>query len=509
MYTSTILLGLVAAVGSVSAQSASYTYVGAARLLPGTGKVVNNPATWNEGCQSACASSGFSFSYWKRDLQQCVCTEKGPLAGDLVDSFQQDANYFVVDVASTATWTACEEHLNSFTPVKTTTVSRPEECIASCAGYPGISSIATVGSDPAGSYVCSCYNSRINGYGGTSCKLGNIFVFYQSTPALTSGWSLKSQCIAEGSGGRALTGASTKAADMTWQKCTDFCDSKGFPIAGVEFSTECYCGAVLSNSASLTKTSSACTMKCSGDSKTTCGGSSALTLFVKDASVTGLSTDLTSKPVTLPAGWSAASSSCIAEGTSGRALASARLSAADMTIGKCLDFCQSKGWQYAGLEYANECYCGDQLLNGASLSNTLPASKCAMGCAGDQATTCGGSNSLQLYNNPDLALKNTINSGFTYQGCIKEVSGRALSATSVTTSDLTIDKCLDYCKGAGYFYAGLEYANECYCSNQLDNGASDQNFSNQCNMPCAGNSAQICGGPNAITLYAYAISRST
>lgn len=33
----------------------------------------------------------------------------------------------------------------------------------------------------------------------------------------------------------------------------------------------------------------------------------------------------------------------------------------DMTPVKCIRRCQSKGFMYAGLEWANECYCGDHV----------------------------------------------------------------------------------------------------------------------------------------------------
>ncbi|WWC70479.1 uncharacterized protein I206_104430 [Kwoniella pini CBS 10737] len=129
-----------------------------------------------------------------------------------------------------------------------------------------------------------------------------------------------------------------------------------------------------------------------------------------------------------------------------------------------------------------------------------------MGCAGDQATNCGGSNLLQLYNNPDLATKNTINSGFTYQGCMEEVLGRALSPTSIITSNLTIE---NFSMSVRHLDTSMLVLNTPTNASLRTNLTMDQYFSNQCNIPCISNNGQICGGPNAITLYAYAMSRRT
>jgi len=66
---------------------------------------------------------------------------------------------------------------------------------------------------------------------------------------------------------------------------------------------------------------------------------------------------------------------------------------------------------------------------------------------------------------------------------------------------MTLEKCTSFCSAGGYTFAGLEYASECCCGNSLVNGGALSTFSSQCNMPCSGNGKEICGGPNAITLY--------
>ncbi|TFK82879.1 WSC-domain-containing protein [Polyporus arcularius HHB13444] len=100
--------------------------------------------------------------------------------------------------------------------------------------------------------------------------------------SLPSGWT-QVGCIAEGSSGRALTGASTTSSTMTRASCASFCASKGFSLAGIEFSDECYCDSQLRNGASSsTVTWNECTNHCAGNSNEICGGPNRLTLIKKN-----------------------------------------------------------------------------------------------------------------------------------------------------------------------------------------------------------------------------------
>ena len=60
--------------------------------------------------------------------------------------------------------------------------------------------------------------------------------------------------------------------------------------------------------------------------------------------------------------------------------------------------------------------------------------------------------------------------------------------------------CLSTCREKGYLFSGLESGIECHCGNEPAD-----NFKwawyGKCNDRCAGNSNQICGGSNAMSLY--------
>jgi len=131
-----------------------------------------------------------------------------------------------------------------------------------------------------------------------------------------------------------------------------------------------YCGSVLSNGASLSKTSSNAGMPCSGEPSSVCGGPSALTLIYNSNKLnadlspkagTGASSASASasssapaSAATLPAGFKSASSSLIAEGTNGRALISASTSSNSMTPAVCASYCSGLGYPLSGTEYSSE-----------------------------------------------------------------------------------------------------------------------------------------------------------
>ncbi|RFU79924.1 cooh terminal wsc domain-containing [Trichoderma arundinaceum] len=71
---------------------------------------------------------------------------------------------------------------------------------------------------------------------------------------------------------------------MTNEKCVANCVSKGFSLAATEYGGQCYCGNELVGSAKLAD--SQCSVACEGNSKEVCGGSWAISVYSKTASVT-------------------------------------------------------------------------------------------------------------------------------------------------------------------------------------------------------------------------------
>ncbi|KAI0739627.1 hypothetical protein C8Q80DRAFT_1288255 [Daedaleopsis nitida] len=205
------------------------------------------------------------------------------------------------------------------------------------------------------------------------------------TTPLPTNWT-EIGCIAEGTTGRALTGASTTSPNMTRAACAAFCQTKGFALAGVEFSDECYCDNRMRNGASnSTVLWNECTNHCAGNSDEICGGPSRLTLMV--------TSDPTPAPVEQgPDGWEGLG--CVSDGGP-RALTGYSFTSDQMTVASCTSACASRNFSLAGVEFARECYCGNAFQN--SLGQQIDPAACNMGCSGDSSATCGGGFALTAF----------------------------------------------------------------------------------------------------------------
>lgn len=111
---------------------------------------------------------------------------------------------------------------------------------------------------------------------------------------------------------------------------------------------------------------------------------------------------------------------------------------------------------------------------------------------------------------PQIGMQNnyftdlTSSQQWSYAGCGKDsYYTRTFTGASKSDAAMTVEMCVAFCKGKGFSLAGLEYGKECYCDNKFatPSNAPQKNVFGACNMPCAGNSAQTCGGPGALSVY--------
>lgn len=87
--------------------------------------------------------------------------------------------------------------------------------------------------------------------------------------------------------------------------------------------------------------------------------------------------------------------------------------------------------------------------------------------------------------------------------CVRRdnVSGRALTGAAYTsTTDMTIESCVNFCDGHGFNYAGLEWYQECYCGNVIINGGAETTGTD-CSFPCTGDHNEVCGAGNRLSMY--------
>ncbi|KAK3383119.1 glyoxal oxidase-like protein [Lasiosphaeria ovina] len=204
-------------------------------------------------------------------------------------------------------------------------------------------------------------------------------------------------------------------------------------------------------------------------------------------------------PTTLPGAW--AYQGCYTD-VPGRTIGAASYTSGTlMTNQACISFCSNLGYQYAGTEYSQECYCGSSLAAGAATTTG-----CNMACSGDATQPCGAGGKLTLFHSsaPVGPQPNPGVNGFNYLGCYTEgTTGRTLTygVGSIPANTMTVALCTAACHTAGYILAGVEYGGECYCGNTIANGGHTD--TSGCNMLCNGNNTEICGGGGHLNVYNY------
>ena len=91
-----------------------------------------------------------------------------------------------------------------------------------------------------------------------------------------------------------------------------------------------------------------------------------------------------------------------------------------------------------------------------------------------------------------------------YLGCYKDSSARDLSGHSVSDSiGMTTERCIAICAEEKFSYAATQFARACFCDDDFGNYGPATN----CDMSCTGNSAQICGGRWANSVYTTGVRR--
>ncbi|KAJ4172166.1 hypothetical protein NW754_002354 [Fusarium falciforme] len=350
-------------------------------------------------------------------------------------------------------------------------------------------------------------------------------------------------CFVDSVAQRVLNGAvHYDTTGLTAESCVAFCSDGGFAYAGMEYTAECFCG----NTRPTNQAAEAdCSMPCSGDSSQPCGAGDRLTVFASSsATVTSSATLSSSQTETslsvsetetetetgtessvtisetesplpsatgLPDGW--AYQGCYID-PPGRAMAGAPGSpSSSMTPQRCIATCVANGFKVAGLEYSEECFCGNALNNAASKT---AESECNMPCAGDSSQMCGAGNRLSLYSDGEfpiwpipVAKDEDLPGDWEYKGCVFDNANPYIlewlweDAPNYDSSEMTIDFCLERCQRFGYSAAGVEYGRQCVCG---DLGAveargdvwKDDGF---CSMPCPGDRNYTCGAGNHISYY--------
>lgn len=291
------------------------------------------------------------------------------------------------------------------------------------------------------------------------------------TDLTSSGWGYQG-CGADNYYNRAFTGASTSSSGMTNEQCVQFCGSKGFSVAGSEYSNQCYCANSIPASAQpVPGVVGNCNMPCAGNASEFCGGSALMSIYQKctgsscsnAAGVGGGSSVPSSSPQSSPKAYTTTS-------TQSSVVQRPQSSSTSSSI----------------------------ITTTTAATTTTPVTRKPSGWTSSSSTTSAVQSSV-----PNQPSTSGLPPNWTYLTCLTDtVNPRTLPKLAPYTINgtlMTTQGCTSWCYNNGYSFGGTEYAGECWCGNSI--AGSTKLDASKCNMACKGNGSQMCGGPAALSLY--------
>lgn len=153
------------------------------------------------------------------------------------------------------------------------------------------------------------------------------------------------------------------------------------------------------------------------------------------------------------------------------------------------------GFQYFGLQYASQCFCGNEYDSGGQADEA----DCSSACSGDATIMCGGSWRNSVYEITGAVDLDVLQTAVTYSyvGCYVDASSRDLGAVENNMGpDASPRLCAELC--IGYTYYGLQAGVQCFCDN--DYGDYGDTADAECSTDCSGHATGAdaghakCGG---------------
>jgi len=212
-----------------------------------------------------------------------------------------------------------------------------------------------------------------------------------TTGVMPSSWSYQG-CWVDNANGRALIQYNQNANTNTIESCIAQCAKLGYTIAGTEYADECYCDNYLRNGAELADSDDECNKPCAGDATEMCGAGNRLSVYSTISPPPVLPVPIV-QMTNLPGSWKY--SGCIVDSALDRTFTYQIINATANDVESCLLSCSKFGYGAGGMEYGQECYCGD-------VADTVghavqPDSECNVPCPGNPLFLCGGGDRISLY----------------------------------------------------------------------------------------------------------------
>ncbi|XP_039290436.1 WSC domain-containing protein ARB_07867 [Nilaparvata lugens] len=260
--------------------------------------------------------------------------------------------------------------------------------------------------------------------------------------------------------------------------CAGLCYALGYGYAALQYNFECFCGNNHPPSERLTNDEE-CGLECTGDKNEKCGGHWKLSVY---------STSIPDIPAL------GRYIGCYIDNGDKRVFNGIKKDFPSRNNPQlCVNFCLRNNYQYAGLQYGRECYCGNDELT----AGLVPDHQCEMECPGDDTRACGNHWRLAVY---QLTIQFRSPQ---YLGCFKDESSEIRLFKGYQQNfynSLTVQSCIDICRSKGFQYSGLQYRYQCFCEDRKPPNASLVG-DNNCLYPCSGDSSQICGGDWRYSVY--------
>ncbi len=215
--------------------------------------------------------------------------------------------------------------------------------------------------------------------------------FPTPTGLLPDGWEFYG-CWIDGAQGRILDTQLPDSENLTLQSCASSCAKAGYTVAGAEYHSQCFCDNYIENGGSKAKSEDECNTPCTGNSSQICGGGNRMTIMSLGQP------EIRAAPIALPEVGDWKYQGCYQDNVNqSRVFFWQNFFPNVMTPQMCLDRCADFGYMAAGLEYGQECYCGDPQNIIVQKSPKKDEKECNIPCAGNSSALCGGGSRMSTY----------------------------------------------------------------------------------------------------------------
>jgi len=331
------------------------------------------------------------------------------------------------------------------------------------------------------------------------CSTTNNTIKNTSASASVLGGDSYKGCWIDVNGNRAMEYFAGNGFSI--ENCIEECKSHGHDFAGLQYHHQCFCGSDYSKNGQAPEEE--CDHACNTGAGN-CGGKWRLSIYQVEAP----RADLPSTENEYLGCWKDQKGNRALEIFAGN----------NYGIESCIEECKTLDYEYAGLQYHQECFCGSDYKK----IGVAYESECDHAC-NTGGGYCGGRWRLSIYKigsagpitptlptstpttkpkpTPAPSSKPTDASGSSnateYKGCwADDNSNRAMEYSA--GSAFGIDGCIEECRQQNYQFAGLQYHHECFCGNDYTkNGRAAES---QCDHACRIGEG-MCGGKWRLSIY--------